>query len=201
MDTALIDQVHEGLADTENPLPDYPRINTYCCRSCGGQIHTVDCADGTTPMTLGCLCEEGKESTIVGMDGVPVRPRCNGVMVSAFYSATASRVPLSEVAYEWRLPTMDEFRKTCAKHRNLGHHLLQGGLLLAKRSASPVLTHGGKFIKDGEVMGPVAMAVHQGKFAEIIAFLASARAEMKKKEHAVRMRKQAIHAKAKRKRK
>lgn len=81
-----------------------PRLNKYTCKSCGGSIITVDRDEGVTPFMLGCRAD----------------PKCKGDMYSSFY-----REVHGEPTFEWRKPTLTEFRKSS---RAMQQHFEDGGL-------------------------------------------------------------------------
>jgi hypothetical protein len=78
--------------------------NRYTCKTCGGNIITVDLDEGTTPFMLGCRATHG----------------CRGMMQSSCYRGVTG-----EPAFVWRKPTADEYR--CAS-LGMKEHFDQGGL-------------------------------------------------------------------------
>ena len=79
-------------------------INQYTCTTCGGSITTIDRADGTTPMFLGCRATEG----------------CAGRMMSSMYRVVQTLTP----GWEWYRP-----KKFKGRDRQ---YLQSGGLLIRK---------------------------------------------------------------------
>lgn len=142
-----------------------PRVNAYACPDCGGRVLTVDCADGTTPMSLPCFTAEGRKSNIIMMGGAPAKPQCQGTMVSQWYSLAPESYVLAGVKYEWRLPSIERYMEMKKKEPALAHHVLHGGLILHNRTDAAVLTHGGAFVLDGRVLEGEELGKVLGPFA------------------------------------
>jgi len=84
-----------------------PNKNAYTCGACGGQIITVDLAEGVTPFMLACKATPG----------------CSGLMRSAFYSIDQTLV----AAWEWYRPrSLHKFTP------EMKSHIRAGGLVLRK---------------------------------------------------------------------
>jgi hypothetical protein len=89
------------------------RLNKYTCKSCGGEIITIDIDEGTTPFML--LCR--------------VKADCGGHMYSSFY-----RNVHGKPTYQWRKPTLTEYRQSSAATKQ---HYEMGGLGIWPYSEKP----------------------------------------------------------------
>ena len=140
--TKITDRIQSG----QSPPDDFPRVNAYVCDKCGYVVHTVDVADGNTPLAIPCLSADA--TNIIGMDGKKTH-HCSGAMSSAWYSVMPGDVDLKDISYEWKSPSIAFYQKLRKNKPSLADHAAKGGLLLHKRvdRDGPVITHGKFYVK------------------------------------------------------
>ncbi len=92
-------------------MEDKHAINVYRCKSCGGEVVTINADRGVTPMFTRCRADV----------------LCGGTAVSSMYKVDQSRTP----THEWYRPTTKQMR-----HQDPGtrDHVKNGGLLLRRVS-------------------------------------------------------------------
>lgn len=102
-------------------MSNLPRENVYTCQSCGRFFVTVDVDHGVTPFMTRC------EAT----------PGCKGDATSSFYPKGPRPPNVPSPSHEWYRPETFVGISPLIKS-----HVLQGGLLLRRRTDKPPITYG-----------------------------------------------------------
>lgn len=194
------EKVAEAIKEHRDPPPDFPRVNSYVCKTCGHVSHTVDVAEGTTTMILPCMARTESRIELVTGEKATV---CGGEMLSSFYCVDFDSFDFDDIAFEWRYATLPEYRDYKKKGLALANHVADGGLVLHKRTnkEAAMLTHGGKFVRpNGTFLSDSEADALQTGLQVLKEVVRLDVDKVKRKRHAKLMQEQARKKKRRRKR-